>query len=90
MCSHGFLDQLTAFPNDTHTHTHTQTLSHTHTHKHLLCSPGLVAPPQVVDVDHQATFIITDHFPDLTLVNPLVLLPETDIKRFLSVKIKSL
>lgn len=42
----------------------------------LLCSPGLVAPPQVVDVDDESGFILTDHVPDFALVNPLVLLQE--------------
>lgn len=40
----------------------------------LLCSPGLVASPQVVDVDDESSFVLADHVPDFALVNPLVLL----------------
>lgn len=40
----------------------------------LLRSPGLVAPPQVVDVHDEPGFILADHIPDFALVNALVLL----------------
>lgn len=43
----------------------------------LLCSPGLVSSPQVVDVDDESSFVLTDHVPDFTLVNSLVLLQNT-------------
>lgn len=43
----------------------------------LLCSPGLVASPQVVDVDDESSFILTDHVPHFALVDPLVLLQGT-------------
>lgn len=43
----------------------------------LLCSPGLVSPPQVVDVDDESSFVLADHVPDFTLVNSLVLLQNT-------------
>lgn len=38
------------------------------------CSTGLVPPPEVVDVDDEPSFVITDHVPDFALINPLVLL----------------
>lgn len=44
----------------------------------LLCSPGLVASPQIVDVDYQSSFVFTDHVADLVLINPLVLLRKSD------------
>lgn len=40
----------------------------------LLCSPGLVSSPQVVDVHDESSFVLADHVPDFTLVNSLVLL----------------
>lgn len=43
----------------------------------LLRSPGLVASPQVVDVDEESSFVLADHVPDFALVNPLVLLQKT-------------
>ena len=57
-----------------HTHTHT----HTHTHSSL-GSPGLVLPPQVVDVDDESGFVLADHVPDFALVNSLVLLQNMNI-----------
>lgn len=43
----------------------------------LLCSPGLVSSPQIVDVDDESSFVLADHVPDFTLVNSLVLLQNT-------------
>lgn len=42
----------------------------------VLWRPGLVASPQVVDVDNESSFILADHVPDFALVDPLVLLQE--------------
>lgn len=40
----------------------------------LLSSACFVAAPQVVDVDDESGFILTDHVPDFTLIDPLILL----------------
>lgn len=40
----------------------------------LLCSSGLVASPQVVDVDDEPSLILADHVPDFALIDALVLL----------------
>lgn len=40
----------------------------------LLGSPGLVASPQVVDVDDESSFVLADHVADFALIDPLVLL----------------
>ncbi len=66
----GDCPQTVSTNTNTNTHTHTQSPS-------LLCSPGLVASPQVVDVDDESSFILADHVPDFALVNPLVLLQRT-------------
>lgn len=47
----------------------------------ILGSSGLIASPQVVDVDDEPSFILADHVPHLVLVNPLVLLQSAQEKK---------
>ena len=54
---------------------------YTHTLSDLLCSSGLVASPQVVDVDDESSFVLADHVPDFTLVNALVLLQDGEKRK---------
>lgn len=40
----------------------------------LLGSASLVPAAQVVNVDDEAEFVLTDHVPHFTLIDPLILL----------------
>lgn len=42
--------------------------------RHLLCGSGLVASSQVIDVDDESRFVLTDHVSHFALVDALVLL----------------
>lgn len=82
MFSASYSTDLTHFKiqhNITSTHTHTQ-------FSFLLCSSGLVASPQVVNVDDESSFIHADHVPDFALINPLVLLQKRN-KRLTFVRV---
>lgn len=47
--------------------------------KYVLRSASFVATPQIIDVDDEATSILTDHVADLALIHSLVLLEDRAI-----------